>query len=81
MMSKEEILEKIRAIVVEQLGVDASQVTPAANFINDLGADSLGTVELIMSLEEAFDLDIPDDKAEQLRTVGDALIYLEQHAA
>ncbi|MBT9548807.1 MAG: acyl carrier protein [Candidatus Sericytochromatia bacterium] len=80
-MSKEEILEKIRGIVVEQLGVDAGQVTPDAHFINDLGADSLGTVELIMSLEEAFDLDIPDDKAEQLRTVGDALIYIEQHAA
>ena len=78
-MSKDEILEKIRGIVVEQLGVDAGQVTPEAHFINDLGADSLGTVELIMSLEEAFDLDIPDDKAEQLRTVGDALIYIEQH--
>lgn len=78
-MSKDEILEKIRGIVVEQLGVDAGQVTPDAHFINDLGADSLGTVELIMSLEEAFDLDIPDDKAEQLRTVGDALIYIEQH--
>lgn len=61
--------------------MDAGQVTPDAHFINDLGADSLGTVELIMSLEEAFDLDIPDDKAEQLRTVGDALIYIEQHAA
>lgn len=80
-MSKDEILEKIRGIVVEQLGVDAGQVTPDAHFINDLGADSLGTVELIMSLEEAFDLDIPDDKAEQLRTVGDALIYIEQHAS
>lgn len=78
-MSKEEILEKIRGIVVEQLGVEASQVTPDAHFINDLGADSLGTVELIMSLEEAFDIDIPDDKAEQIRTVGDALIYIEQH--
>ncbi|PIQ29009.1 acyl carrier protein [bacterium (Candidatus Blackallbacteria) CG17_big_fil_post_rev_8_21_14_2_50_48_46] len=79
-MSKDEILEKIRSIVVEQLGVEASQVTPDANFINDLGADSLGTVELIMSLEEAFDIDIPDDKAEQIRTVGDALVYIEQHA-
>lgn len=78
-MKKEEILEKIRSIVVEQLGVEASQVTPDAHFVNDLGADSLGTVELIMSLEEAFHIDIPDEKAEQIHTVGDALIYIEQH--
>jgi acyl carrier protein len=78
-MTKDEILAKIREIVVEQLGVDAAQVTPEAHFINDLGADSLGTVELIMSLEEAFDVDIPDERAEQIRTVGDALIYIEQH--
>lgn len=78
-MTKDEILAKIRDIVVEQLGVDAAQVTPEAHFINDLGADSLGTVELIMSLEEAFDVDIPDERAEQIRTVGDALIYIEQH--
>lgn len=79
-MQKSEVLERIREIVVEHLGVDASLVVPEAHFINDLGADSLGTVELIMSLEEAFDLDIPDEKAEQIRTVGDALIYIEQHA-
>ncbi|MGV3523561.1 MAG: acyl carrier protein [Candidatus Sericytochromatia bacterium] len=80
-MQKTDIMNKIRDIVVEHLGVNADQVTPDAHFINDLGADSLGTVELIMSLEEAFDLDIPDEQAEQLRTVGDALVYIEQHAA
>ena len=79
-MQKSEIIERIQAIVVEHLGVDVSLVVPEAHFINDLGADSLGTVELIMSLEEAFDLDIPDEKAEQIRTVGDALVYIEQHA-
>jgi len=79
-MQKSEIMERIQAIVVEHLGVDVGLVVPDAHFINDLGADSLGTVELIMSLEEAFDLDIPDEKAEQIRTVGDALVYIEQHA-
>lgn len=78
-MQKTDIMNRIREIVVEHLGVDADQVKPDAHFINDLGADSLGTVELIMSLEEAFNLDIPDEQAEQIRTVGDALIYIEQH--
>ncbi len=78
-MQKTDIMSRIQEIVVEHLGVKPSQVTPDAHFINDLGADSLGTVELIMSLEEAFDLDIPDDQAEQIRTVGDALVYIEQH--
>lgn len=79
-MQKSEIMERIQGIVIEHLGVDVSLVVPEAHFINDLGADSLGTVELIMSLEEAFDLDIPDEAAEQIRTVGDALVYIEQHA-
>lgn len=79
-MQKTDIMNRIREIVVEHLGVSADQVKPDAHFINDLGADSLGTVELIMSLEEAFDLDIPDEQAEQIRTVGDALVYIEQHA-
>lgn len=78
-MQQAEIMKRITAIVVEHLGVEESQVVPEAHFINDLGADSLGTVELIMSLEEAFDLDIPDEQAEQIRTVGDALVYIEKH--
>jgi acyl carrier protein len=78
-MDKDTILSKIQALVSEQLGVDTAQVTPEANFINDLGADSLGTVELIMSLEEAFDVDIPDEDAEKIRTVNDALVYIDTH--
>jgi len=79
-MASTAILSKIQDIVVEHLGVSREKVTPEAHFINDLGADSLGTVELIMSLEEAFDLDIPDEQAEQLRTVGDTLVYIENNA-
>ena len=78
-MNQAEIMKRIAAIVVEHLGVEEAQVVPEAHFINDLGADSLGTVELIMSLEEAFDMDIPDEQAEQIRTVGDALVYIEKH--
>lgn len=76
-MSKEEILAKIKALVSEQLGVSEDKVVPSAHYINDLGADSLGSVELFMSIEEAFDLDIPDEEAEKLRTVGETLIYIE----
>lgn len=78
-MNKVEIMDQIKKIVVEHLAVDPAKITPEAHFINDLGADSLGTVELIMSLEEAFDIDIPDEQAEQIRTVGDALVFIEQH--
>lgn len=78
-MQKTDIMDRIREIVVEQLVVEPERVKPEAHFINDLGADSLGTVELIMSFEEAFDIDIPDEQAEQIRTVGDALVYIEQH--
>lgn len=78
-MQKTEIMETIKDIVVDQLCVDRERVTVDAHFINDLGADSLGTVELIMSLEDAFNIDIPDEQAEQLRTVGDALVYIENH--
>jgi len=80
-MKQAEIMGKISEIVIQHLGVAQDQIVPEAHFINDLGADSLGTVELIMSLEEAFDLDIPDEQAEQIRTVGDALVYIEQHVA
>ena len=71
--------EKVKNIIMEQLGVTAEQVTPDASFIDDLGADSLDTVELVMALEEEFDIEIPDEDAEKLRTVQDALDYLKKH--
>ncbi|MDU1910032.1 acyl carrier protein [Fusobacterium sp.] len=71
------MLDKIREIVVEQLGVDAEQVTPEANFVEDLGADSLDTVELIMAFEEEFDVEIPDTDAEKIKTVQDVIDYIE----
>ena len=72
-----EIADKVKAIVVEQLGVAEDQVTPEAKFVEDLGADSLDQVELVMALEEAFGSDIPDEDAEKLTTVGDAIAYVE----
>jgi acyl carrier protein len=72
-----EIAKKVIAIVVDKLGVEESQVTPEANFTSDLGADSLDTVELIMELEKEFNLSIPDDEAEKIATVGDAIAYIE----
>lgn len=71
------MLDKIREIVVDQLGVDAEQVVPSANFIEDLGADSLDTVELIMAFEEEFDVEIPDTEAEKIKTVQDVIDYIE----
>ena len=75
-MSQEAIFEKVRSIVAEQLSVDAGEVKPKSNFQNDLGADSLDTVELVMALEEAFDIEIPDEAAEGITTVGDAVKYI-----
>mgnify|MGYP003539755372 FL=1 len=75
-----EISTKVIAIVVDKLGVDESQVTPEANFTSDLGADSLDTVELIMELEKEFNISIPDDQAEKIATVGDAIAYIENNA-
>ncbi len=72
--------EKVRSIIAEQLGVKPEQVTPQASFIDDLGADSLDTVELVMALEEEFGVEIPDEEAEKLITVGDAMKYIEQKA-
>lgn len=73
--------EKIKSIIAEQLGVKTEEVTPEASFIDDLGADSLDTVELIMALEEEFGIEIPDEDAEKMTTVGDAIKYIEEKAA
>ena len=72
--------EKVKQIIVEQLGVDESEVTPTASFVDDLGADSLDTVELVMAFEEAFDVEIPDEDAEKIRTVKDAVEYIAKNA-
>jgi acyl carrier protein len=73
------LMDKVKKIIVEQLGVDESEVTADAHFIDDLGADSLDTVELILSFEEEFDISIPDEEAEKLETVGKAVEYLKAH--
>ncbi len=75
----QEIFEKVQKIVVEQLEVEKDTVTPAASFANDLGADSLDTVELVMALEEEFDIEIPDEAAEQIDTVSKAVDYISSH--
>ena len=69
---------KIKTIIAEQLGVKPEEVTPTASFVDDLGADSLDTVELIMALEEEFNIEIPDEDAEKMKTVGDAIKYIEE---
>ena len=74
------MLEKVKAVIVEQLGVDEDQVTLDASFSDDLGADSLDTVELIMAFEEEFGVEIPDDQAENIKTVGQAVSYLKEHS-
>jgi acyl carrier protein len=74
------IADKVKEIIVEQLGVDESEVTPNASFIDDLGADSLDTVELVMSFEEAFKISISEEDAEKVQTVKEAIDYLEKHA-
>lgn len=80
-MSEAEIFDKVKKIVIEQLSVEASKVTPQANFANDLGADSLDTVELVMALEEEFDIEIPDEAAEQITTVQQAVDYINNKVA
>ena len=74
-----DIADKVKKIVVEHLGVEESKVTPEASFIDDLGADSLDTVELVMEFEEEVDITIPDEEAEKIQTVGQAIDYIEQH--
>ncbi len=75
-----EIVEKVKQIIAEQLGVDENEITPSSSFVDDLGADSLDTVELVMALEEAFDVEISDEDAEKIRTVQDAIDYIDKHA-
>ena len=75
------IAERVSKIIVDKLGVDESEVTPEASFTNDLGADSLDTVELIMEFEKEFDISIPDEQAENIQTVGQAINYLEEQSS
>ena len=72
--------ERVKQIIVEQLGVDEGEVTATASFVDDLGADSLDTVELVMAFEEEFDLEIPDEDAEKIKSVGDAITYIKSKA-
>ena len=75
------VADKVKSIIVEQLGVDEEEVTPDASFVDDLGADSLDTVELVMAFEEEFGVEIPDDAAETILTVGDAVKYIDKASA
>lgn len=75
-----EIAAKVKEIISQQLDVDGAELKPEASFIDDLGADSLAIVELVLAFEEEFDIDIPDDDTEQIRTVGDAVKYITEHA-
>ena len=72
------VADKVKSIIVEQLGVDEEEVTPDASFVDDLGADSLDTVELVMAFEEEFGIEIPDDAAEHIQTVGDAVKFISE---
>ena len=74
------VADKVKSIIVEQLGVDEEEVTPDASFVDDLGADSLDTVELVMAFEEEFNIEIPDDAAEKIKKVGDAISYITANA-
>lgn len=80
-MTAEQVEQKVKEIIVEQLGVDEAQVDKTASFVDDLGADSLDIVELVMAFEESFKLDVPDEDAEKLKTVGDAIQYITGHQA
>ncbi len=79
-MAVENFEERVKKIITEQLAVDAAEVTPQAQFVQDLGADSLDTVELVMALEEEFDIEIPDEDAEKIKTVGMAIAYIKEKA-
>ena len=76
---EESVEEKVKGIITKQMGVSKEQVTLETSFVNDLGADSLDTVELVMEFEDAFDINIPDEEAEKIQTVGDAVKYIKEH--
>jgi acyl carrier protein len=77
---EKQIAEQVKQVIIEQLGVDEAEVTPSASFVDDLGADSLDQVELTMGFEEKFDIEIPDEDAEKIRTVQDAIDYIVKHS-
>ena len=79
-MDEQKVVEDVKKIVIEQLGVSESEIKPEASYVDDLGADSLDTVELVMALEEAFGLEIPDEEAEKIKTIGDTVKYIMAHA-
>ena len=76
----ESVFERVKKIIIDQLGVNEDQVVLEASFVDDLGADSLDTVELVMSFEEEFGIEIPDEDAEKIRAIGDAVTYIEEHS-
>lgn len=78
-MDEAQVLEKVKSVVVEQLGVSEAEVKKESSFVDDLGADSLDTVELVMALEEAFSTEIPDEDAEKIKTIGDTVTYIMSH--
>jgi len=80
MAATEEVMGKVKKIIAEQLGVDEGEISNESHFIDDLGADSLDTVELVMALEEEFGIEIPDEDAEKIQTVGDVQKYIEEHS-
>ncbi|MBU1027389.1 MAG: acyl carrier protein [Candidatus Margulisbacteria bacterium] len=79
-MDEAQIFEQVKKVVVEQLGVNETEISREASFVDDLGADSLDTVELVMALEEAFGMEIPDEDAEKIKTIGDTISYITSHA-
>ncbi|MCX5725622.1 MAG: acyl carrier protein [Candidatus Saganbacteria bacterium] len=79
-MDEQKIFEEVKKVVVEQLGVSEGEVTRTASYVDDLGADSLDTVELVMALEEAFEMEIPDEEAEKIKTVNDTINYIMAHS-
>ncbi|MGB9613572.1 MAG: acyl carrier protein [Candidatus Margulisiibacteriota bacterium] len=79
-MDEQQVFEQVKKVVVDQLGVSEAEVTREASYVDDLGADSLDTVELVMALEEAFGLEIPDEDAEKIKTIGDTVNYVMAHA-